>query len=145
MRTNRIGIVAATLVVALAGLLLACSQPPSLSGSGDKAQPKEPAGMTSISPVEPKGAAPIARYEAFPNLEMVASQGDCAPRYANGHMGTCINARPCRGVGMRAATGATECRCWAKAGGCGEAERCDGLTKACVPEKTPDGGRSEVE
>lgn len=138
-----------SLVMAAALTLSAgCGKVPSLSsmtGGGQAEQPKEPAGMKSISPVEPKAGLPLQPVVAFPNPELLPSQGDCAPRYANGQMGTCINSRPCRGLGMRGATGGAECRCWARAGGCGERERCDGMMKVCVPDDKADTGRGEVD
>lgn len=139
-------ILALSLSLALVALSAGCSKVPSLSSlTGGGSQPKEPAGMTSVSPVEPKAGLPLQPVVAFPNPELLPSQGDCAPRYANGQMGTCINSRPCRGLGMRGATGGAECRCWAKAGGCGERERCDGVMKVCVPDDTSDNGRGEVD
>lgn len=72
----------------------------------------------------------------------VPSRGDCAPKYANGLVGTCINNEPCRGFGVLAANGKAVCACYAKAGGCGQDERCDAIKKACVPEKEPGFGRA---
>jgi hypothetical protein len=135
-------------MAALLALSAGCGKAPSLSsltGGGQAEQPKEPAGMKAVSPVEPQARQPIEFVAAFPNLELAPSQGDCAPRYANGQTGTCINSRPCRGLGMRTARGAAECRCWAVAGGCSEGERCDGVTKACVPESRADSGRADAE
>ncbi|MFL6234825.1 MAG: hypothetical protein ACJ76N_16950 [Thermoanaerobaculia bacterium] len=113
--------------------------------TGRPERPKEPAGMKAVSPTPPAPGRPIAAVETFPNLEIVASQGDCAPRYANGSTGSCINSKPCRGYGMRSSAGAVECRCWAKAGGCGETERCDIILKRCVPDDKADNARSEVD
>jgi hypothetical protein len=111
-----------------------CGKAPSLSSLTGGDRPKEPADMVAVSPVQPGPGRPLTPARTLPRLELVPSQGDCAPRYADGQMGTCINSRPCRGLGMRAARGGAECRCWAVAGGCGEAERCDGVAKACVPD-----------
>lgn len=141
----------AALVLAVAALLAlsaGCGKVPSLSsltGSGQAEQPKEPAGMTSVSPVEPKPGQPLQAATAFTRMELVPSQGDCAPRYGNGQMGSCINSKPCRGLGMRSARGGAECRCWAAAGGCSEHERCDGVLKVCVPDDASDTGRGEVD
>ena len=66
----------------------------------------------------------------------VASKGDCAPRYANGMVGTCIDNKPCRGWGVKTERGA-ECACFAKRGGCDAGYRCD-VRAACVKEDVPD-------
>lgn len=137
------------LALGLALLLAATSGcgkiPPLSSLTGQQEQPKEPAGMKAVSPTPPAPGRPLARVETFPNLEIVASQGDCAPTYAHGTKGSCINSKPCRGFGMRAATGAVECRCWAKAEGCSEHERCDIVAKRCVPDDKTDNARGEVD
>jgi hypothetical protein len=74
----------------------------------------------------------------------VASEGDCAPRYAKGGRGTCINNQPCRGFGVRAESGAAVCICFAREGGCGEGQRCDLKKMACVPETEPPFGRGRA-
>ena len=71
----------------------------------------------------------------------VASEGDCAPRYANGSKGTCINNQPCRGFGVRADDGSAVCTCFGLDGGCREGQRCDPQKLACLPEKEPPFGR----
>lgn len=149
MNAHPIRSILALALVALLCVSAGCGKVPSLSsltrGGGQADQPKEPAGMKSVSPVEPKAGLPLQPVVAFPNPELLPSLGDCAPRYANGQAGTCINSRPCRGLGMRGPTGGAECRCWAKAGGCGERERCDGVMKVCVPDDKSDSGRGEVD
>lgn len=133
-------------LILLLGATSGCGKIPSLSSlTGRQEQAKEPEGMKAVSPTPPAPGRPIPPEEAFPNLQMVAGQGDCAPRYANGQLGSCINSRPCRGYGMRGVTGAVECRCWAKADGCGETERCDIIVKRCVPDDRADNARGEVE
>jgi hypothetical protein len=72
----------------------------------------------------------------------VASVGDCGPRYSNGLRGACINAKPCRGIGVLDEKGNAACACYARAGGCSEKERCDAIKKACVPENEPGFGRA---
>jgi hypothetical protein len=84
----------------------------------------------------PRTAPVLARATPVP------SQGDCAPRYANGLHGTCINNQPCRGFGQLGPDGRPVCACYAKAGGCNEGQRCDVMKKACVPEKEPGFGRA---
>jgi hypothetical protein len=130
----------------LLGATSGCGRIPSLSSlTGQQEQAKEPAGMKSVSPTPPAPGRPITVVETFPNLEIVAGEGDCAPTYANGSKGSCINSRPCRGYGMRAPTGAVACRCWAKADGCAEDERCDIIVKHCVPDDRSDNMRGEAD
>jgi hypothetical protein len=118
----------ALVVLLLAALLsvIACSRQ-----SGGNQQKVSPVAqgqpkLEAITPVRPAVARP-----------MVASQGDCAPRYAVGGMGTCINNKPCRGFGVRAENGSAVCTCYGKDGGCGESDRCDLVAKRCVSEKEP--------
>lgn len=85
-------------------------------------QPK----LELITPVRPAVARPV-----------IASQGDCAPRYEIGGTGTCINNKPCRGFGVRAENGSAVCTCYGKDGGCSEGQRCDLVKKRCVSEKEP--------
>jgi hypothetical protein len=141
MRRSLFGFALSAAVAALGCVVMACPQP----GSPEASRPKEPADLTTVSSVEPTPGKPLAHLEPLPNLPLVPSEGDCAPRYANGQMGTCINSKPCRGMGMRTPDGAVECRCWAKIGGCGEGERCDGVFKACVPETSPEFGRGRTD
>jgi hypothetical protein len=148
MNTRPIRIVLAAALALLLGATSGCGKVPSLSsvtGSGEAGRQKEPAGLRSISPTPPKPGRPITPIRPFANLEMVAGQGDCAPSYTNGSKGQCINSRPCRGYGMRGPTGAVECRCWAKADGCGEHERCDIVVKRCVPDDKSDFGRGDAD
>jgi hypothetical protein len=133
-------------LILLLGATAGCGRVPSLSSiTGREQQAKEPAGLKAVSPTPPAPGRPIVPIETFPAMERVAGQGDCAPAYANGSRGSCINSRPCRGYGMRGASGAVECRCWARAGGCGERERCDIIVKRCVPDDRSDRARGEVD
>lgn len=95
-----------------------------------------------MSPTEPR-FEPMARpAPPTENAAPVASQGDCAPRYATGLVGSCINSRPCRGFGVFGADGQPVCACYATPGGCGQGERCDAIKKACVSEREPGWGRA---
>jgi hypothetical protein len=145
MRLNPIRISRALAATALGLVLVACSQGVNLPGMPKAEKPKEPAGMSSVSAVEPKAGAPVTSATAFENRPLAASKGECGPRYANGERGTCVNNRPCRGFAMTEKSGAIVCRCWAKEGGCGETERCDGVRKECVPEKSASWGRADVD
>ncbi len=99
------------------------------------------------SPVAQSGPAlePIRPLPPVPVRERVPSQGDCAPRYKQGGMGTCINNQPCRGFGVKAQNGSAICTCYGREGGCGEGQRCDALRLACIPETEPPSGRSRGE
>jgi hypothetical protein len=99
-------------------------------------QKVEPVSQTvpHMEPLPPPVAV-VARATPVP------SQGDCAPKYANGLVGTCINNQACRGFGILDASGRAVCACFAKAGGCGQDERCDAMKRGCVPERQPPFGR----
>jgi hypothetical protein len=144
MRTNLFRISRAAAAAALGLMLLACSQGVNIPGTSSPASgPKEPEGMKAVSAVEPKGGTEIAPVTEIENRPIVAGRGDCAPKYASGEMGTCVNNRPCRGFAMLEKTGQVTCRCWAVAGGCREGERCDGVRKECVPENSKRWGRDD--
>lgn len=124
---------------ALAALLLAAL----LSASACSRQ--SGGSQKQVSPVaqnQPK-LEPISPVRPAVARALVASQGDCAPRYAVGGMGSCINNKPCRGFGVRAENGSAVCTCYGKDGGCGEGERCDLVKKRCVSEKEPLWGRDD--
>lgn len=88
---------------------------------------------------------PLPAVRPAPVRPLVPSQGDCAPRYANGGKGTCINNQPCRGFGVRTEDGRAICTCYGRDGGCQEGQRCDAMRLACVPEKEPVFGRGDVD
>ncbi len=124
----------ALLIVALMGGLLAgCNQQRTVSRDPQKVDP-----VSQTAPhIEPLGPPVAVLAQATP----VPSQGDCAPKYANGLVGTCINGQACRGFGILDASGRAACACYAKAGGCTAGERCDAVKKGCVPESEPRFGR----
>ena len=126
------------LVLLLAGcfLMTGCSRQERQSARDDQ-QKVEPVSATApkFEPL-PRTAPVVARATPVP------SRGDCAPKYANGLQGTCINNQPCRGFGIMGEKGRAVCSCFAKAGGCSQDERCDAIKKACVPEKEPGFGRA---
>jgi hypothetical protein len=71
----------------------------------------EPGNLQAVSSVPPP-IAPLAR-QAPPllNRPLLASRGSCAPRYANGLIGSCVNNQPCRGFAVAAPGGGVECAC----------------------------------
>jgi hypothetical protein len=103
--------------------------------------PRDQKQVDPISQTAPQ-FKPIPRPALLPRATLVASSGDCAPKYANGWVGSCINNQPCRGFGVLGENGKAECACFARTGGCGPGDRCDWMKKACVPEKTPGFGRA---
>lgn len=120
------GAVLAALLLALLLPAVGCSRQ-----SGGDQKPVSPVAqgqpkLERITPVQPAVARPV-----------VASQGNCAPLYAVGGSGTCINNKPCRGFGVRAENGSAACTCYGKDGGCGDGQRCDLVKKRCVSEKEP--------
>ena len=72
-----------------------------------------------------------------PLLPRVPSRGDCAPRYANGAFGSCVNEKPCRGFGFLDGKQVI-CACFVKRGGCEEKERCEARESACVKDNSTD-------
>lgn len=98
----------------------------------------------NIEPVTqtPPRVEPLPQPSAIQvDAPAVASEGDCAPRYANGLIGTCINGQPCRGFGTRDDKGEAACSCFGLAGGCDPDFRCDPIKKRCVPETEAPFGR----
>jgi hypothetical protein len=125
----------------LLGVAVACLLLPGCNSGRQSARDDqkkvEPVSETApkFEPLRPEAPAVVAR-------KPVPSSGDCAPKYANGLTGSCINNQPCRGFGVLAEDGKTAvCACYARAGGCNKDERCDVIRKACVPEKEPGFGR----
>jgi hypothetical protein len=102
---------------------------------------------TNTAPAErEKGAATSETPPKFGELQRPASvlknsyspsQGDCAPKYKSGLVGTCIDGQACRGFGTLDDAGKPACSCFGKAGGCGVGFRCDVKKKRCVPETEP--------
>lgn len=117
------GALAVALACAAATAIASCSQ------RSDDEKKVEPVSRTppKLEPLPTAARAVVARPR-------VASEGDCAPRYAKGGRGTCINNQPCRGFGVRAENGSAVCICFDRDGGCGEGQRCDLKKMACVPE-----------
>jgi hypothetical protein len=74
-------------------------------------------------------------------LPPVASEGGCEPRYRNGLVGTCVNAKPCRGFGAREDDGSAVCICYVRRDGCADDERCDAQEGQCVKDDESEFGR----
>ena len=124
-----------------AGMLLLCVI---LSGAGCARLGVQDASGQDERTVEattsaPSGLVPLGPPDGQPlvNRPIEVGAGDCAPRYTNNLVGTCINNRPCRGFGERDERGALQCVCFAQRQGCAENERCDLERKACVPVGEP--------
>lgn len=122
---------ALALLPAALAILLSCSS---------KQQPDDEKKVSPVAQSAPH-LQPLPSVAPAPVRPPVASEGDCAPRYANGGKGTCINNQPCRGFGVRADNGSVVCTCFGRDGGCREGQRCDPQRLACVPEKEPPFGR----
>jgi hypothetical protein len=127
--------IAMALLVGAAATLVGCSgrQPAS-----DRSQ------VSPVAQNAPK-MQPIPAVAPAKALPRVPSQGDCAPRYANGGRGMCINNQPCRGFGVRTENGSAACTCYGLDGGCKEGQRCDAMVLACVPENAPPFGRGDTD
>jgi hypothetical protein len=91
-------------------------------------QPKPPPSDASNRGGFQSPAVPIKR------LPPVASKGGCEPRYRNGMVGTCVNAKPCRGFGVRGDDGTAQCECYIRRGGCNADERCSAEEGQCVAD-----------
>jgi hypothetical protein len=122
----------ALLCGALGMMLLGCPK-----GPGSEAGKN----VESISGTAPKLERLPATTPIFVARPPVASEGDCAPSYANGLVGTCVDNKPCRGFGVRSARGAAVCACYARDGGCDPGSRCDAVKKTCVPAQEAPWGR----
>jgi hypothetical protein len=105
----------------------------------------EPANLQAVSSVPPPITPLAQQAPPLPNRPLLASRGICAPRYANGLTGSCVNNQPCRGFAVAARRGGVECACFAVAGGCAEGQRCDIEEKTCKQENAPLFGRPEVD
>jgi hypothetical protein len=129
--------------IALTALLLAmfsvtwgCSQQKPQSARDDAKQ------VNPISESAPKFEPMPRTAPVIKQATLVASVGECAPKYANGLHGSCVNNQACRGIGVLDEKGAVVCSCFGRAA-CGEKERCDAVKKACVPENEPGFGHGE--
>jgi len=99
------------------------------SRKADSRQDKNP--VVSSAPLPSPQAIPSVA--AVPPEELSYGEGDCAPRFANGMRGTCINGKPCNGFGVKDQTGKIECECFGTKGGCPEGQVCSVIKRACVP------------
>jgi len=114
--------------------------PPSAAKPPSDAQPPPSDTQPPPSDAASRGtfkspAVPIRR------LPPVASKGGCEPRYRNGMVGSCINNKPCRGLGVREENGSAQCICYIRRGGCNEDERCSPEEGQCVADDESDFNR----
>lgn len=105
----------------LAVAAFACTEEP----RDDTDQP-----VVTRGPVTPR--TPVRAPAPPPRIEVFYGEGSCAPVFPNGQRGTCINGKPCNGLGFRTATGALECACFETSGGCPAEQRCSTMRRACV-------------
>lgn len=125
-------LITATVLIAL---FVSCSRSGSKS-SRKHEQEERRVEATSSVPVDPAALQHADIPNAVKRLPRVENDGDCAPHYKIGGMGTCINHQPCRGFGVRDETGNIVCTCYG-APGCAEGQRCDDRKLTCVPEDEP--------
>jgi len=111
-----------------------------MSGPADSGQTSRGKG-TKVDAVSVDVEPRIEPFRTTPEparlLPRVPSRGDCAPRYGNGTLGTCINDMPCRGFGVVDGK-RVSCACFVKLGGCDEGERCEAREARCVKDDAPD-------
>lgn len=131
MRSSRAMTGSILLCCALA--LLALSGSACSSQSKVKADKVEAVSVDVEPRVEPFSTTPVPT----PLLPRVPSRGDCAPRYANGTLGTCVNDKPCRGFGVLDGSRVI-CACFVKRGGCEQDERCEARESRCVKDAMPE-------
>jgi hypothetical protein len=118
----------ALLLVLVFSLLDGCA------GNKRREEPPNP----SVASVSPPQGKPIQPPPEPPKVELFYGEGDCAPRFANGRRGTCINNQPCNGFGVKDASGKLECDCFGKRGGCEEGLVCSVRRRACVEPRDDD-------
>lgn len=92
---------------------------------------------TSSKPVTVERTPVAQDTPMLKQLPRVDTGGDCAPRYRYGGSGTCVNGRPCRGIGVRDEKGAIVCSCYGDLGGCADGQRCDERKLTCVADEEP--------
>jgi hypothetical protein len=127
-------LLASLVMVAACGIAAGCARH---QGAGQDEKKVEP-----VSETAPKFEPMRRDVPVVANAKPAPSVGDCAPKYANGLHGSCINNQPCRGIGVLDDQNNASCSCYAKAGGCNEGQRCDAIKKACVPENEPGFGHA---
>jgi hypothetical protein len=115
------------------GLLLALSL--GLCSGCSRRAPEDKEKVQPVSEQAPRLEPHSLPVSVLVNAPAVASKGDCAPRYKNGLIGSCINNRACRGFGILNDKRQAECSCYGIAGGCQAGQRCDTIRKSCVPEE----------
>ena len=86
-----------------------------------------------VSSVPLPQSTPVPTAPAPQRVELYYGEGDCAPRFANGMRGTCINNQPCNGFGVKDEKGNLQCECFGAKGGCPEGTVCSVTLHACVP------------
>jgi len=119
-----LGIVAMTVF----SLAAKCDSRKTGSGNDDQQHPV----VSSVALPSPK---PVPSVAAPAREELFYGEGDCAPRFANGMRGTCINNKPCNGFGVKDKRGTLTCECFGVKGGCAEGTVCSVIKRACVPPK----------
>jgi hypothetical protein len=126
MKTRTLGLVSVALLVTLAAAGCATSKTAAAPGR-DTAE--EAARRERERP----------RIEASPEpppLNVVASEGECAPAADNlVTLGACCNNTPCSGQCVTAAEGKVECSCFGVRGGCPQGQVCCNFRHQCVPPK----------
>jgi hypothetical protein len=108
--------------------------------SGYSRRPVERTDVVSREPPKFEALTTVAPMAVRPRIE---GQGECAPIYATGGKGMCVNNSPCRGFAVRADNGEAVCTCYGRDGGCAVGQKCDAEKLACVPEREAPFGRAE--
>lgn len=122
-----------TLVIRIALATLACCLTDGCALFRQSADKQSGEKQAVVSSVPLPSASPYERVQEQPPVELYYGEGDCAPKFANGMRGTCINNKPCNGFGVKDEKGNLECECFGVKGGCGEGMVCSVIKRACVP------------
>lgn len=75
---------------------------------------------------------PIPAVKPAPPPSIDYGRGNCAPRFADGSRGTCVNDKPCNGFGFREPNGSVVCKCFDQPA-CSEERICSLKQRQCVP------------
>ncbi|MBV8201833.1 MAG: hypothetical protein JOZ15_14515 [Acidobacteria bacterium] len=126
MRSHRsYRLVAGMAGAALLAVAVGCTQAPA---------PRSAAAAASPRPARPVEERPIGPGPELPKIDVVPSQGTCAPEKKTPFVLTaCCNGKEtCNGQCVRGAGGEVACACFDTAGGCREGQVCCRFRRACT-------------
>jgi hypothetical protein len=121
---------AAILTLLVLGFLAACSHD---AAQKAPATPKRVMKDANDLPAEDAKRPRLELSPPEPALEVIASEGNCAPKHENElAVGSCYQNQACRGQWARSEKGGrAECWCYASKGGCAEGTICCSASRRC--------------